>query len=135
MWSKRPRRSLQSSITAPTYSFGTITVALMYGSSTRSSSRGISAGLCTSTSSPVRVWPAHGRQRVADAQARDVLQAGDHVADLACGQPVDRTHRRREEAELLGLETRALRHRPQPFPGREGAVDDADERDDAPVLV
>ena len=52
MWSKVPRRSLQSSITAPTYSFGTMIDALMYGSSTRSSSRGISAGLCTST-----IWP------------------------------------------------------------------------------
>ena len=36
MWSNLPRRSLQSSITAPTYSFGTITEALMYGSSTSS---------------------------------------------------------------------------------------------------
>ena len=34
MWSKRPRRSLFSSITAPTYSFGTMIDALMYGSST-----------------------------------------------------------------------------------------------------
>ena len=55
MWSKRPRRSLQSSITAPTYSFGTITEALMYGSSTRSISFGMSAGLCTSISSPAFV--------------------------------------------------------------------------------
>ena len=51
MWSKLPRRSLQSSITAPTYSLGTITDALMYGSSTASNSFGISAGLCTSTHS------------------------------------------------------------------------------------
>ena len=36
MWSKLPRRSLQSSITAPTYSLGTMTEALMYGSSTSS---------------------------------------------------------------------------------------------------
>ena len=35
MWSKRPRRSLFSSITVPTYSFGTMIEARMYGSSTR----------------------------------------------------------------------------------------------------
>ena len=57
MWSKLPRRSLQSSITAPTYSFGTITEALMYGSSTASISFGMSAGLCTSIHSPPgRAW-------------------------------------------------------------------------------
>ena len=39
-------------MTGPTYSFGTMIDALMYGSSTTSSSRGISAGLCTSTHSP-----------------------------------------------------------------------------------
>ena len=50
MWSKVPRRSFASSMTAPTYSLGTITDAFTYGSSTCSSSRGISAGLCTSTS-------------------------------------------------------------------------------------
>ena len=51
MWSKLPRRSLQSSITAPTYSFGTITDALMYGSSTSSIATGMSDGLWTSTQS------------------------------------------------------------------------------------
>ncbi len=34
MWWKRPRRSVFSSITAPTCSFGTMVVARMYGSST-----------------------------------------------------------------------------------------------------
>ena len=48
MWSKRPRRSLQSSITAPTYSLGTMTDALMYGSSTSSNASGMSDGVCTS---------------------------------------------------------------------------------------
>ena len=48
MWSKRPRRSLQSSITAPTYSLGTITCALMYGSSISSTASGMSDGVCTS---------------------------------------------------------------------------------------
>ena len=55
MWSKRPRRSLQSSITWPTPSFGTTIDARTYGSSTRSRSGGISAGLCTSTTSPAGV--------------------------------------------------------------------------------
>ena len=59
MWSKLPRRSLQSSITAPTYSFGTMTEALMYGSSTSSISSGMSDGLCTSTQSA----PGRGRTR------------------------------------------------------------------------
>ena len=36
MWSKRPRRSLFSSITAPTSSFGTMIDARTYGSSTSS---------------------------------------------------------------------------------------------------
>ena len=49
MWSNVPRRSLFSSITAPTYSFGTMIDALTYGSSTSSNSRGKSAGLCTSS--------------------------------------------------------------------------------------
>ena len=39
-------------MTAPTYSFGTMIDALMYGSSTSSSSSGISDGVCTSTQSP-----------------------------------------------------------------------------------
>ncbi len=55
MWSKLPRRSLFSSITAPTPSFGTMIEARTYGSSTCSISRGISDGLCTSTSSPAFV--------------------------------------------------------------------------------
>ena len=49
-----PRRSLLSSITVPTYSFGTMIEARMYGSSTSSSSAGISDGLCTSRQSPFR---------------------------------------------------------------------------------
>ena len=52
MWSKRPRRSLFSSITAPTYSFGTMIDALMYGSSTSSNASGMSDGVCTSIQSP-----------------------------------------------------------------------------------
>ena len=231
MWSKRPRRSLQSSITAPTYSFGTMTDALMYGSSTDSISFGISAGLCTSSQSPpgrvqdavgdvrrgdeqvevelaleplahdlhvqqaeeaaaeaeaerlrglrlveerrvVQLQPLErvaqlgvlvrvgreepgedhrldvlvagqrlggglllGGEGVADAQLDDVLQPGDHVADLAGRERRRGRRRRREEAELLRLEARALRHRAQPLARLETAVDDADERDDAAVLV
>ena len=56
---------------------------------------------------------ALGGERVADAQAADVLQAGDHVADLAGAERLGGAHRRREEAELLRLEARALRHRAQ----------------------
>ena len=41
----------QSSITAPTYSFGTMIEALMYGSSTSSNASGRSDGVCTSTHS------------------------------------------------------------------------------------
>ncbi len=76
-----------------------------------------------------------GRQRVADAQPRDVLQAGDHVADLAGLEPLDRMAVGRQEAELLRLEARALGHRAHGVAGLEVPVDDADERDDAAVLV
>ena len=79
--------------------------------------------------------PLLGRERVADAELRDVLQARDHVADLAGLERLDRTPVGREEAELLRLEAGSLRHRAQRFAGLEAAVDDADERDDAAVLV
>ena len=220
-----PRRSLFSSITAPTYSFGTMIDAFTYGSSTSSTSAGNSAGLCTSSHSVpffslhairdvrrgdeqvevelaleplahdlhvqqaeeaaaeaeaerlrrlrlveerrvvqlqllervaqlgvrVRVGreepgehhrlhvlvpgqrlaraTRHRCQRVADAQAREILQPGDHVADLARGERLDRHHRRREEAELLRVEARSGRHRLQRLAARERAVDHADERD------
>ena len=51
MWSNLPRRSLFSSMTAPTNSFGTMIDALMYGSSTSSNASGRSDGVCTSTHS------------------------------------------------------------------------------------
>ena len=56
---------------------------------------------------------ALGGERVADAQAADVLQARDHVADLTGAERLGGAHRRREEADLLRLEARPLRHRPQ----------------------
>ena len=57
MWSKTPRRSWHSSMTVPTCSFGTITLALTYGSSTCSMrpESGICEGLRTSTISPAVV--------------------------------------------------------------------------------
>src|SRR5436189_213488 len=130
-------------MTAPTNSFGTMIEAFTYGSSTASTSRGNSAGLCTSRPSPSRsctrkatVGAARDRgERVADAQARDVLQPRHHVPDLPGGERVDRRHRRREKSELLGLEPRSRGHREQRLAARERAVDDADEGDDAAVLV
>ena len=74
-------------------------------------------------------------QRVADAQTREILQPGDHVADLARRQRLDRRHRRREETELLRIETRSGRHRLQRLTTRERAVDHPDEREHAAVLV
>ena len=79
--------------------------------------------------------PSLRRERVSDAQFRNVLQARDHVTDLAGGEPVARPHRRREEAELLRLESRSLRHRPQRLARGERAVDDTHERDDPAVLI
>ena len=65
MWSNTPRRSWHSSMTVPTYSFGTITLALTYGSSTCSMrpASGICEGLRTSTTSP-----ADGRHLVGDVR-------------------------------------------------------------------
>ena len=56
--------------------------------------------------------PLLTRQRVADAELRHVLQARDHVADFARFERLDGAPVRREEAELLRLEARSLRHRP-----------------------
>ncbi len=75
------------------------------------------------------------RERVADAEARDVLEARDDVADLARREGLDRRARGRHDAELLRVELRALRHRAQRLARREAAVDDAHEGDDAAVLV
>ena len=63
------------------------------------------------------------------------FKPGDHVADLAGLQLLHGAHRRRHEADLLRLEARAERHRAQVLARPEHAVDDADERDDAAVLV
>ena len=79
--------------------------------------------------------PAHRRERVADAEPRDVLQPGHDVADLAGREPLDGGHGRGEDAELLGVEAGAGGHRPQRLAGGERAVHDPDEGDDTPVLV
>ena len=57
------------------------------------------------------------------------------VSDLARAERLDRGHAGAEEAELLGLEDGAERHRLERLPPREGAVDHAHEGDDAAVLV
>ena len=75
------------------------------------------------------------RQRVADAQLRDVLQAGDQVADLARRELVGGHHLRAEHADVVdvGLACRSpSRGSPRPS---EHAVDDADVGDHAAVLV
>ena len=79
--------------------------------------------------------PLLGRERVADAELGDVLQARDHVAHLAGLERLDRVAVGRQEAELLRLEAGSLRHRAERVARLEAAVDDADERDDAAVLV
>ena len=43
------------------------------------------------------------RHGVANAQLRDVLDAGDQVSDVAGAKLLDRPHRRREEADLVDL--------------------------------
>ena len=63
------------------------------------------------------------------------FRPGDHVADLAGLERLHGTALGRQEAELLGLETGSLRHRPERVARLEAAVDDPDERDDAAVLV
>ena len=79
--------------------------------------------------------PRLGGERVADAQLGDLLEPGDHVADLAGDERLQRRHHRRHRADLLRLEPRAERHRAQILARLERAVDDAHERDDAAVLV
>ena len=53
-----------------------------------------------------------GGERVAHAQLRHVLDAGDEVADLAGAQRLDRHHLRAEEADLVDLGLGAGLHGP-----------------------
>ena len=78
---------------------------------------------------------ALGRQRVADAQLRDVLDAGDQEADLAGAEPRRRGHLRREETDVVDLGLGSRLHRSDRLALGERAVDDPDVGDHAPVLV
>ena len=101
MWSKRPRRSLFSSITAPTYSFGTMIDALMYGSSTASTSRGISAGLCTSS---------HRRPAVVQHAVGDVRRGHEQVeVELALEPLAHDLHVQQAEEAAAEAEAERLR--------------------------
>ena len=75
------------------------------------------------------------RERVADAQLGDILEAGDQVAHLAGRQPFAGGHGGREEADVVDLGLGARRHRPDQLALRERAVDDADIGDHTAVLV
>ena len=79
--------------------------------------------------------PRARRQRVADAQQRDVLQARDQVADLARRELVGRHHLRAEHADVVDVRLRAGRHRANRLALAEDAVDDPDVGDHAAVLV
>ncbi len=74
-------------------------------------------------------------ERVAHAQQRDVLDAGDQVAHLARAQRVDRGHARPEEADLVDLGLRAGLHRDYRVVLAQLAVDHPDVGDHAAVLV
>src|SRR3954468_21961249 len=75
------------------------------------------------------------RERVADAQLRDVLYAGDEEADLARVQLVRGRHRGREEADVVDVGLGAGRHRADRLALPEDAVHDPDVGDHAAVLV
>ena len=79
--------------------------------------------------------PWRGRERVADAQLRDVLDARDQIAHLARGQLFDGRHLWAEDADVVDLGLRSRRHRPDRLALAEHAVDDADVGDHAAVLI
>ena len=74
-------------------------------------------------------------QRVADPQPGDVLDPGDHVADLAGAHPRRRSHLRHEEADLVDVGLGPRLHGDDPLALAKGAVHEPDVRDDAPVRV
>src|SRR5918995_372003 len=92
MWWKRPRRSLLSSITVPTYSLGTIVVALQLLERVTQSRIVVRVGRVEAREhGRLDVFVPRerlgrrvclGRDRVSDAEAADVLQARHDVADL-----------------------------------------------------
>ena len=65
----------------------------------------------------------------------DILEAADEITDLARRERLHRSHAGAEEADLLGLELGAERHRLERLAAREGSVDHAHEGDHAAVLV
>ena len=75
------------------------------------------------------------RQRVADGERRDLLDAGDEEAHLAGGELFGDDHRRREEADVVDLGLRRADHRLDRVALLEDPVDDADVGDHAAVLV
>ena len=79
--------------------------------------------------------PGKGRERVADPQFGDVLDAGDQVADLAGVERVGGRHRRGEESDVVDLGLGRGLHRTDRLALREGPVDHADVRDHPAVLV
>ena len=80
-------------------------------------------------------WIGLRRQRVADAQQCDVLDPGDHVANLACQQLGDADHLRREESDVVDLRFGTGDHRLDRLALSELSIDDADVGNDAAVLI
>ncbi len=75
------------------------------------------------------------RDRVADADLGDLLDAGDDVADLARLEALQRRHLGPEEPELLDLGALACAHHLHLLAPRERAVDHPHVGDHAAVLV
>ena len=72
---------------------------------------------------------------VADLGVGDVLDAGDEEADLAGAELVDRQRPRRQDAQRLDLVVLLRDHEADLHARPDGAVDDADQHDDAAVGV
>jgi len=72
---------------------------------------------------------------VADPEPRHILDPCDQIPDLAHVERIRRSHLRREEADVVDLGLGAGLHRADRLPLRERAVDHADIRDHAPVLI
>ena len=97
---------MHSSITAPTYSRGTMTDALMYGSSIVSISGGISAGLCTSIS-----WPAFAEDAVGDGgRGHEQVEVELALEALADDLHVEEAEEAAAEAEAERLRGLGLVH-------------------------
>ena len=73
--------------------------------------------------------------RLAAAGLADVLDAGDEVADLAGSEGGHLDVERRAHPDLLDVVGPTGLHEPEAGPRDQGAVDDPDGADHAPVLV